>query len=535
MLPDDYGRDHRPVTPRPFAPCRAPASRGRPRAGLSAGVASGSPMRSASTPTSCGAASSCCRWRAGSASCCYAVAWALMPGASRSVTPRPRSQPDPVATIAFGAVVLGGLLAVRAVRVWPGDLIVWPLAAAIVGLAVLAMRTARPSANAAELPAWPVLRDIPPDAADALAVLIGNAAGRARRASSRAAICVALGVIAFVRTQRRTPGARCAARSSAIVRRVSIGIALVIGPGVVAPRSTRSSTSAANASAPTSGPRWPRTCTTRCCRRSRSCSGVPTIRARSCGSHVLQERELRGWLLGGGDPGDRRARRRRSAPRSRRSRRRSRPSTACRSRSCGCATARSRAGAVAARGARGDRRTRLAHSGRARRLGVSRGRQRTRVTVFVRDRGRGFDRDRRAGRPGRDHELDRRPHGARRRHGPTCGRRRATAPRSSWCSPRVEAAGARATDEPAHECSSSTITSCSSRACAPSSPSGRCRRRGVGRRRRDRDDPRARARRRARRRAHAGRWRRARHHRSARARIPTSASSRCRSAMRPKT
>ena len=65
---------------------------------------------------------------------------------------------------------------------------------------------------------------------------------------------------------------------------------------------TRSSTSGANASAPTSGPRSPRTCTTRCCRRSRSCSGGPTIRARSCGSHALQERELRGWLLGGGGP-----------------------------------------------------------------------------------------------------------------------------------------------------------------------------------------------------------------------------------------
>ena len=46
----------------------------------------------------------------------------------------------------------------------------------------------------------------------------------------------------------------------------------------------RSCRSAATASAPTSAPTWPRTCTTRCCRRSRSCSGAPTIRARSCAS-----------------------------------------------------------------------------------------------------------------------------------------------------------------------------------------------------------------------------------------------------------
>ena len=89
------------------------------------------------------------------------------------------------------------------------------------------------------------------------------------------------GVVAFVAERRlvaRVARARCVATFAVVV-----GLALVIGPGLSAPGARVRRPNAESAFAPTSGPRSPRTCTTRCCRRSRSCSDGPTIRARSCG------------------------------------------------------------------------------------------------------------------------------------------------------------------------------------------------------------------------------------------------------------
>src|SRR5436309_1547879 len=83
-----------------------------------------------------------------------------MPPAPEPPPRRVRSDADFVTTIAFAAIVLGVLLLVRAVGVWPGDVIVWPLAAAMAGLALLAMKTAPGGAGAAELPSWPILRRI---------------------------------------------------------------------------------------------------------------------------------------------------------------------------------------------------------------------------------------------------------------------------------------------------------------------------------------------------------------------------------------
>jgi signal transduction histidine kinase len=155
----------------------------------------------------------------------YAAAWAVMPGGEeRRIR---RSQPDPVATVAFAMVVLGGLLAVRAFGVWPGDLIVWPLVAAMIGLALLAMHGA-PSANGAELPDWPVLRNIPPDAADAMAVLFGTRRGAWARIIA-GTICVAAGVAAFVLSVGSWRAMRGAIVASIAV---VIGVAIVIGPGL---------------------------------------------------------------------------------------------------------------------------------------------------------------------------------------------------------------------------------------------------------------------------------------------------------------
>ena len=155
----------------------------------------------------------------------YAAAWALMPaGGERRIG---RSSVDPISTIAFGMVVLGGLLAVRAFGLWPGDLIVWPLAAALVGLALLAMHGAA-SATGAELPDWPVLRDLPPDAADAVAALFGTRRGALARLIA-GTICVAAGVAAFVLSVGSWRAMRGAIVASIAV---VIGVAIVIGPGL---------------------------------------------------------------------------------------------------------------------------------------------------------------------------------------------------------------------------------------------------------------------------------------------------------------
>jgi signal transduction histidine kinase/phage shock protein PspC (stress-responsive transcriptional regulator) len=155
----------------------------------------------------------------------YGAAWALMPaGGERRTGGRPV---DPVSTIAFGMVVLGGLLAVRAFGLWPGDLIVWPLAAAMVGLALLAMHGA-PSATGAELPDWPVLRDLPPDAADAVAVLFGTRRGALARVIA-GSVCVVAGVTAFVLSVGSWRAMRGAIVASIAV---VIGVAIVIGPGL---------------------------------------------------------------------------------------------------------------------------------------------------------------------------------------------------------------------------------------------------------------------------------------------------------------
>jgi signal transduction histidine kinase/phage shock protein PspC (stress-responsive transcriptional regulator) len=157
----------------------------------------------------------------------YGIAWALMPSALEGAA-RPESRRgDAVATAAFGAVVLGGLLLVRAVGLWPGDVIVWPLAAALAGLALLAMRTT-PGGSTAELPDWQLLQRLPPDAAGAVAVLVGTRKGALARIAAGAA-CVVVGLAAFVVSVDSWRALRGAFVATAAV---VIGVALVVGPAV---------------------------------------------------------------------------------------------------------------------------------------------------------------------------------------------------------------------------------------------------------------------------------------------------------------
>ncbi len=229
---------------------------------------------------------------------CYLVAWALMPDAEGPVEPAPRRDADVVATIAFGAVVFGGLLLVRAVGLWPGDVIVWPLAAAIAGLALLAMRTGT-AAPGTELPAWPILRRLPPDAADALAVLIGTRRGALARLIAGGA-CVATGVVAFVITADSWSALRGAFVASIAV---IVGIALVIGPGLsrlahalVVERRERIR---ADERAEVAADLHDSVLQTLALVQRRANDPREVVRLAR-----LQERELRSWLLGGGAPPD---------------------------------------------------------------------------------------------------------------------------------------------------------------------------------------------------------------------------------------
>jgi len=152
----------------------------------------------------------------------YGAGWLLMRSDDPDLPPR---RTDAVSTAAFAAVVLGLLLLVRTVGPWPGDVIVLPLAAALVGLAVLSMR---PRERAAEPPDWPFLERLPPDTADAIAVLFATRRGSLARIIAGAA-CIAAGLTAFflsVNSWRAVQGGAI----GAVV--IVVGGALIVGPGV---------------------------------------------------------------------------------------------------------------------------------------------------------------------------------------------------------------------------------------------------------------------------------------------------------------
>jgi len=152
----------------------------------------------------------------------YGAGWLLMRSGDPDLPPR---RTDAVSTIAFSAVVLGVLLLVRFVGPWPGDVIVWPLVAAMVGLAILSMR---PRDRAPEPPDWPFLEHLPPETADAVGVLFGTRRGSLARIIA-GAVCIAAGLAAFflsVDSWRALQGGII----GAVV--VLVGFALIIGPGV---------------------------------------------------------------------------------------------------------------------------------------------------------------------------------------------------------------------------------------------------------------------------------------------------------------
>ena len=226
----------------------------------------------------------------------YGAGWALMPPASEDTPGRENEHGDAIANVAFGAVVLGGLLLVRAVGFWPGDLVVWPLAAAFAGLALLAMRSG-PPAGANDLPDWQVLRRLPPDAADAVAVLVGTRRGALARIGAGFA-CVAIGIAVFVVSADSWRALRGAVIASLAV---VVGIALVVGPGLsrlvhalVAERRERIR---ADERADMAAHLHDSVLQTLALVQRRANEPREVVRLAR-----MQERELRGWLLGGDAP-----------------------------------------------------------------------------------------------------------------------------------------------------------------------------------------------------------------------------------------
>lgn len=153
----------------------------------------------------------------------YGAGWLLVPSVDRDA--RPLRRTDAISTIAFAAIVLGVVFLVRAAGPWPGDVIVWPLGAAMVGLAVL---STRPRENAPEPPDWPFLDRLPGDAADAVAVLFGTRRGALARIVAGVA-CIAAGLGAFFVSADSWRALQGGVVGAVVVL---VGFALIIGPGV---------------------------------------------------------------------------------------------------------------------------------------------------------------------------------------------------------------------------------------------------------------------------------------------------------------
>jgi signal transduction histidine kinase len=151
----------------------------------------------------------------------YGVLWLVLPVDETPLTPR---EGDVVQLVALGAVVLGILLFLRLVGWWPGDPFVWPLVIVAAGLALV---YGRPRANTPSTPI-PGFERLPPAAAQALGTLFGT-----RRTSrwryAGGIILVLGGIFAFSASVGSWAALRSVAFGTIVV---SLGIALAFGPAI---------------------------------------------------------------------------------------------------------------------------------------------------------------------------------------------------------------------------------------------------------------------------------------------------------------
>jgi signal transduction histidine kinase/phage shock protein PspC (stress-responsive transcriptional regulator) len=151
----------------------------------------------------------------------YGLGWLLLP-VDDVAAEVPTS--DVVQVGALGVVVLGVLLVLRELGWWLGDEFVWPLALATVGLALV---WARPGAATPTPPAS--FDRLPPAAAEALTVLVGTRRGTIARVVGGALLVVA-GVVAFATSVGSWDSLRSVLVGTVIV---VAGLAVALGPAIV--------------------------------------------------------------------------------------------------------------------------------------------------------------------------------------------------------------------------------------------------------------------------------------------------------------
>ena len=185
---------------------------------LVAGVAGGIAVRLAVDAVFVRAAFVALSAAAGAGLVAYLVLWAL----AEDPVPTPeRKLGDPVPnerrTVAFGMQVFGVLLLLRATGLWFGDAVVWPVALASVGSAVIWARSA-PSERAR----WAALAADKP-----LGMLSSGPVSAGRLAAGALLVTVAMLSFLFASIPLRAAGAALIATLVAVA-----GIAIVLGPGV---------------------------------------------------------------------------------------------------------------------------------------------------------------------------------------------------------------------------------------------------------------------------------------------------------------
>jgi signal transduction histidine kinase len=150
----------------------------------------------------------------------YGLGWLLLP-VDDEADDVPVS--DPVQAVALGVVVIGLLLLLRRLHWWVGDSIVWPLALATIGLALV---WSRPGARAPEPPA--AFEHLPPAASEAMTVLVGTRRGSFAR-MVLGGVLVLGGIVAFATTVGSWAALRSVLLGTVIV---GVGVALAFGPAI---------------------------------------------------------------------------------------------------------------------------------------------------------------------------------------------------------------------------------------------------------------------------------------------------------------
>lgn len=158
----------------------------------------------------------------------YLAAWTVMPAAAPAGHARsPRDSVDVVQAFALALVVVGGLLLARTAGLWLGDALVWPLVLAAFGLGLLWMRPPRDDGRL--VAEWPWLERFPPSVAEAVAVVLGTRRGALARAFGGVAL-VAGGIALFLASAGSWEALRGGLLAGAVV---AAGIALAIGPALL--------------------------------------------------------------------------------------------------------------------------------------------------------------------------------------------------------------------------------------------------------------------------------------------------------------